>query len=142
MRTLFVDASYFIALLNPKDDLHHRAIIITDSIDDCVLVTTEMVLTEVLNFFAERGATPRRLAANLVRRLRRNPNTDIVAQTTALFEDGFELYRGRPDKEWSLTDCVSFRVMEKDGIGEALTFDHNFEQAGFVALMRPSLMRP
>jgi predicted nucleic acid-binding protein len=136
MRTLFVDAAYFVALLNPQDDLHDRVISITRSLDDCLLVTSEMVLTEVLNFFSERGATPRQLAANLVQRLRQARRSEIVPQTTAQFEDGLELYRSRQDKEWSHTDCASFRLMEKEGITEALTYDRHFEQAGFKALMR------
>lgn len=137
MRTLFADAAYFVATLNPQDDLHDRAISIGRTLDDCLLVTTEMVLTEVLNFFAERGRAPRQLAANLVQRLRHDPNTRIVPQTSAQFEAALELYRGRHDKEWSHTDCASFRVMEQEGIAEALTYDRHFEQAGFKALLRP-----
>jgi predicted nucleic acid-binding protein len=46
------------------------------------------------------------------------------------------LYHLRPDKQWSLTDCISFLVMSEEGITEALTADHHFEQAGFVALLK------
>jgi predicted nucleic acid-binding protein len=46
------------------------------------------------------------------------------------------LYRGRPDKEWSLTDCISFVVMGERSLTEALTSDHHFEQAGFTALLK------
>jgi len=53
-----------------------------------------------------------------------------------LFADGFGLYQGRPDKEWGLVDCVTFVVMKKRGITEALTADEHFEQAGFQALLR------
>lgn len=136
MRTLFADAAYFVATLNPQDDLHDRAISIGRTLDDCLLVTTEMILTEVLNFFAERGRAPRQLAANLVQRLRQDANTRIVAQTSAQFDDALELYRNRQDKEWSHTDCASFRAMENDHITEALTYDQHFEQAGFKALLR------
>jgi predicted nucleic acid-binding protein len=52
-----------------------------------------------------------------------------------LFDAGLELYSRRPDKEWSLTDCISFVVMEEHGLTEALTTDHHFEQAGFTALL-------
>lgn len=136
MRTLFADAAYFVATLNPQDDLHDHAVSIGRTLDDCLLVTTEMVLTEVLNFFAERGRALRQLAANLVGQLRHDPNTRIIPQTTAQFEDALEFYRSRHDKEWSHTDCASFRVMEQQGIAEALTHDRHFEQAGFKALMR------
>ena len=136
MSTLFADAAYFVAPLNPQDDLHDRAISIGRTLDDCLLVTTEMVLTEVLNFFAERGRAPRQLAANLIQRLRQDANTRIVAQTSAQFDDALELYRNRQDKQWSHTDCASFRAMEDDHITEALTYDQHFEQAGFKALLR------
>ena len=136
MSTLFADAAYFVATLNPQDDLHDRAISIGRTLDDCLLVTTEMVLTEVLNFFAERGRAPRQLAANLIQRLRQDANTRIVAQTSAQFDDALELYRNRQDKQWSHTDCASFRAMENDHITEALTYDQHFEQAGFKALLR------
>ena len=54
----------------------------------------------------------------------------------ALFEAGFNLFEARPDKDWSLTDFISFVVMEREGLTEALTGDHHFEQAGFTALLR------
>ena len=136
MRTLFADAAYFVATLNPQDDLHDGAISIGRTLDDCLLVTTEMVLTEVLNFFAERGRAPRQLAANLIQRLRQDANTRIVPQTSAQFDDALELYRNRQDKAWSHTDCASFRAMENDHITEALTCDQHFEQAGFKAPLR------
>lgn len=46
-----------------------------------------------------------------------------------------DLYRARPDKEWSLTDCTSFVVMNECGLTDALTGDRHFEQAGFKALL-------
>ncbi|HEY7219962.1 MAG TPA: PIN domain-containing protein [Candidatus Binatia bacterium] len=131
-----MDAAYYIAMLNPQDDLHDRAMSVSRSLGDCIFVTTEMILTEVLNYFAERGAMPRQLAANFVQQIRQDPNTRVVPQTSAQFEDALELYRSRPDKEWSHTDCASFRVMEQEDIAEALTYDRHFEQAGFKALLR------
>ena len=95
-----------------------------------------MVLTELLNAFAERGAVFRDAAARLIERLREATDTRIVAQTSAQFDDALQLYRDRHDKEWSHTDCASFCFMEKEGIGDALTYDRHFEQAGFKALMR------
>ena len=52
-----------------------------------------------------------------------------------LFEQAMQMYRDRDDKEWSLTDCVSFVIMKDQNIGEGLTADHHFEQAGFIALL-------
>jgi uncharacterized protein len=83
MRTLFVDAVYWIALLSPRDDLHEQTVLLSRSLesDQTRLITTEMVLTELLNAFAEREATLRRAAAELVFRLRQDVNVRIVPQT-------------------------------------------------------------
>jgi predicted nucleic acid-binding protein len=68
--------------------------------------------------------------------LQANPDITIVPCSDQLLRDGIQLYAQRPDKEWSLTDCISFVVMQQEGITEALTGDHHFEQAGFVALLK------
>jgi predicted nucleic acid-binding protein len=63
------------------------------------------------------------------------PDVEIVADEEELFERGLRLYEQRLDKQWSLTDCISFVVMQRKRIKEALTGDHHFEQAGVVALL-------
>jgi len=60
----------------------------------------------------------------------------VVEPSAELFAAGVAFYAGRPDKDWPLTDCISFVVMEREGIREALTGDRYFEQAGFVALLK------
>jgi hypothetical protein len=52
------------------------------------------------------------------------------------FDAGVALFAQRPDKHWSLTDCISFIVMRREGLTDALTGDHHFEQAGFNALLK------
>ncbi len=131
-----MDAAYWIAITNPEDGLHDRSIAVSQVLGACLFVTTEMVLTEVLNYFAERSSGSRSAAADLVRRLRQDGSTRIIGQTTTQFDDALQLYGDRPDKEWSHTDCASFRVMEQEQITEALTYDQHFEQAGFRALLR------
>ena len=61
---------------------------------------------------------------------------EIVSPSLDLFEQGVELFAHRPDKQWSLTDCISFVVMQDRGLTEALTANHHFEQAGFVAMLK------
>lgn len=63
------------------------------------------------------------------------PETDVVSASSTHFQRGLDLFTERPDKEWSLTDCISFRIMEQEGIDEALSFDHHFEQAGYRCLL-------
>jgi hypothetical protein len=72
----------------------------------------------------------------LVQRLRADANSTIVEANRAIFDAGFDLYSQRPDKDWSLTDCISFVVMNRLRLTEALTADRHFEQAGFKVLLK------
>lgn len=95
-----------------------------------------MVLTEVLNYFCERGMGLRQAAIVLIQELQTEPTTSIVPQTSSQFQEALSLYAARSDKSWSHTDCASFQIMEREGIAEALTHDRHFEQSGFKALLR------
>ncbi len=136
MRAVFADASYWIALLNPKDALHKKANSLSKILGRTRIVTSEMVLTEFLNDFGGRGEILRRGAVRLIERLRRNPNAVIVPQSSIQFQEALALYAERSDKSWSLTDCSSFRIMQRDRVTQALTHDRHFVQAGFQALLR------
>ncbi len=136
MRPVFVDTAYWIALLNPHDDLHEPARRVSASLQAVRLVTSEAILVEWLNDFARRGRLLRAAAAALVERLRLDPAVEVVPQTSADFEEALRLYAERADQSWSHTDCSSFSIMRRQGITEALTYDRHFEQAGFKALLR------
>jgi predicted nucleic acid-binding protein len=96
-------------------------------------VTTAWVLTELANSLRKPPARDGFLRA--LEALRTNPTSLFVGPDQLLFNAGVELFAERPDKEWSLTDCISFIVMQERGITDALTGDHHFEQAGFRALL-------
>ena len=133
MRERFGDTFYFLALSSPADEAH--AIAIAASGDrSWRLVTTSWVLTEVGD--ALSGPGHRERFGELLDVLAADPNAEIVAPSQELFEAGVRLYRARPDKEWSLTDCISFVVMQGRGITGSLTGDRHFEQAGFQALLK------
>ena len=136
MRVVFADTGYWVALLNPRDELHDKATELSKFLNPVHIVTSEMVLTEVLNDFSKRGNYLRKVATELIYRIQKNPNTTVVSQTSQQFQQGLKLYKNRSDKNWSLTDCVSFKIMEQMGIYEALAYDKHFEQAGFRALLR------
>jgi predicted nucleic acid-binding protein len=74
----------------------------------------------------------------LMAQLRADPKTIIFPASRNAFDQGFDLYERRPDKDWSFTDCISFIVMQQEGLTEALTADHPFEQAGFAVLLKES----
>jgi len=136
VRVVFADTGYWVALLNPHDELHDKAIELSKSLNPAHIVTSEMVLTEVLNDFSKRGDYLRQVAIELIDSINKNPNITVISQTSQQFQQGLELYKNRLDKNWSLTDCVSFKIMEQMGIDEALAYDKHFEQAGFRALLR------
>ncbi len=133
MKRVFADAFYYFALLNPSDEAHRRAVEFTGSFDG-KLITTAWVLTELADGMA--NPANRRVFMNFHHELCGDPQVVIVPPDADLFEQGLELYGRRPDKGWSLTDCISFVVMEEQEIAEALTGDHHFEQAGFAALLK------
>ena len=81
-------------------------------------------------------ARSRRAFSGLWGTLRQDPDVNVLMPDTEQFVAGIALYEARPDKDWSLTDCISFVVMERQKIARALTADHHFEQAGFVALLK------
>jgi uncharacterized protein len=133
MNRLFADSFYFFAVLNPKDAAHRKAQAFALQHDEPT-VTTAWVLTELADGLA---ATPYRTDfARLVARLQADPDNEIVPPSEELMVRGAELYNARRDKTWSLTDCISFIVMQDREITHALTADHHFEQAGFVALRK------
>jgi len=136
MRRVFADTSYWIALVNPRDQLHAKAVSVTQQLFSVRILTSEMVLTEVLNSFSDGGPL-RRAVGSMVERLRGNRDVIIVPQTSQQFESALRWYKQAADKSWSLTDCASFEVMEAQQIQAALTHDQHFAQAGFEALLRP-----
>jgi len=98
------------------------------------IVTTAWVLVELGNYLAE--GKNRRLFIPLVRQFSADRRSQIMPPNSRLFDQGMELYGKRMDKGWSFTDCISFIVMEQEGLIDALTGDHHFEQAGFNALLK------
>ena len=127
-----VDTSFLLALAQPRDALHARATAWSEAIADQLLVT-EYVLCEIVNHLSKPVDRPR--AHVLVAQLR-SGLVEFVPSSPDLLEAGLQLHAQRPDKDWSLTDCVSFVVMKQCKVTQALTHDHHFEQAGFEALLR------
>lgn len=137
MRKVFADTGYWIAILNPGDQLYQKARSITNSLMPLNIVTSEMIFTELLNAFSKQGIMLRQATVSLIERSSNNPNIEVVSQTSELFKNALDLYNQRQDQAWSHTDCASFYIMQQKNILEALAYDKHFEQAGFIALLRP-----
>jgi len=128
----FADTFFYLALLRADDPAHARAL--ASATAKQPIVTTEFVLLELGNACARSTDHADFLA--LVKGMRASPRVRIIALDSRLLNRGLERMATRQDKDWSLTDCISFVVMEDEGIKEALTADRHFEQAGFTALLR------
>lgn len=136
MKKVFADAGYWIAVVNPQDQLHDKALQVSSSLGPHLIVTSEMILAEVAAYFSDKGNRLRQAVVDLIRSIRANPNGRVVPQTSLQFQDALALFEQCSDKEWSLTDCSSFLIMRELKIDEALAYDKHFEQSGFNALLR------
>ncbi|HXE51792.1 MAG TPA: PIN domain-containing protein [Tepidisphaeraceae bacterium] len=132
-RPVFVDTFALLAMLNTAD-ARHEAAMRWFRVSTRPLVVNEWVLTELADALC--AVRTRQAAVAVERRMRSERRVTVIESSADLFGRGFDLYANRPDQEWSLTDCISFVVMKDRHIKEALTGDHHFEQAGFVALLK------
>lgn len=137
-REFFLDASYAIALGSPRDQHHSEAVRLARRIEGerVRLVTTRAVLLEIGNALAR--SRHRAAAVALLDALESDPGVEIVPLSDDLYDSAAQLYRKHADKEWGLTDCLSFVVMARRGLTEALTADDHFRQAGFRTLLTSS----
>jgi predicted nucleic acid-binding protein len=133
MNPVFADTSYFLAFLAEKDQHHERAMAWTRALRAPV-VTTEYVVIEVGNSLTK--GNDRDVFVDFYRALRQESTLELIAASTQLQDRGAKLFSERPDKEWSMTDCISFITMAERSIHEALSADRDFEEAGFRALLR------
>jgi len=133
---VFLDTAFVIALASPADKYHEKAKRLSRQIerDGVSLITTRAVLIEIGDAMAEERR--RNAGTVILEALEDDGNLAIIQNSEELYRRAFALYKSRLDKEWGMTDCVSFVVMNNEKINEALTTDTHFQQAGFVALMR------
>jgi uncharacterized protein len=126
--TVFADAFALIAWLSPRDNAHATVAAYLDGFTGR-LMTTEWVLMEVADALSAPEA--RATAVAFLQAVRADPLFDIVGYAPAVYQAGFDLFAARSDKAWSLTDCISFALMNERRLSEALTADRHFKQAGF-----------
>jgi predicted nucleic acid-binding protein len=133
---VFADTFYWIALADFTDSLHERAVALTADYASSAIVTTEEVLAEYLTFFSGAPGPWRREVAASVQDILPSPAIRVVPQSHSSFMAGLKLYEERPDKGYSLADCISMQTMRWEGLTDILTNDRHFEREGFRALFR------
>lgn len=131
MNDYFVDTSYLLALELVNDQNHHAAkahwqqlVISLPS-----LVTTSYIFDEVVTYFNSRGHHQK--AIQVGNNLLYSPSVELIQVDEVLFHAGWDYFQQHQDKQYSLTDCISFVVMQQRTIQTGLTFDQHFAQAGF-----------
>lgn len=135
MSDVFLDTSYAIALATPRDQHHGSARRWAGEIlnQKPRLVTTDAVILEIGNFFSR--ASVRTKGGGIIAGIYRDPMIQIIHASPEQHRSAFQLFQARPDKEWGLTDCLSFVIMREQDLSDALTSDEHFRQAGFRALL-------
>ena len=132
---VFLDSAYAIALACRTNAHHQKAVELSHYIasHSVILVTSRAVCPEIGNALARLRF--RRVAVEFLDALEAAPTVQVVPASEDLYQAAFGLFQKRMDKEWSLTDRLSFIVMQQRGLDEALTSDEHFTQAGFKALL-------
>ena len=111
MKSVFADTFYWAAPTSTEDAAHERAMVLSHTLDPDKIITTDEVLCEYLAFFAGARYSVRDQAGNNVAELINDPTVLVVPQSRESFLAGLELYRARPDKGYSLVDCISMQMM-------------------------------
>lgn len=132
---IFIDTAALVALTDDTDSLYEsaNALMTEYSKSKIRFYITNLILTEFLNALC--SVKFRKAATNFTDTLRRSRYVTYIFVNEPLFDEAYELYRNRSDKDWSLTDCSSFVVMKTQHISLAFTSDKHFEQAGFIKLL-------
>lgn len=130
---IFIDTSYFLALINSRDKYHLAAKAMALQVTP-PFVTSEAVLFELGNALAK---PPHRiLGIQVLQQIRADVEIEVVNIEPDLFAQSIAYYQSRPDKAWGLTDCASFVIMQQRKLSKALTADKHFEHAGFKRLLQ------
>ncbi len=136
MRRVFIDTLYLLATVYPRDTWHLAAERAGKALlETALLVTTHEVMIEFLSGTASMGAYYRGESLSLLREMHSNPNIGILPFSSERYWAAVRLYEKRPDKSYSLVDCISMVAMKEEGISEILTHDNHFTQEGFTLLI-------
>ena len=135
MRRIFADTFYWVALASPRDQWHSSVLDASRNLRGHQIVTTEEVLSEFLTHFCKHGRKIREGSIHFVKAIQSDRNVVIEQQSHQSFLDGLAFYQARPDKGYSLADCISMITMRRYLIGEVLTHDDHFAQEGFILLL-------
>lgn len=130
---IFADTWFFVALINKRDQYHQKALELSEEYENYPLITTDAVFLEVGNALSNNYKNE---AVELMESFLESDDVEVIRLNPDLFDEALSLYKKHQDKSWGLVDCISFVVMKRYEVTQALTFDRHFIQAGFQALMK------
>ncbi len=131
MKRVFVDTSGFCALIVHEDDNHERAgaLFSRASQEEWGLVTTNAVVFETHALLLNRARPGREVALKFLDAIRADAY-EVVRVRKDDEENAIALIRAHDDKRYSLCDALSFTVMDRLGLNEAIAFDQDFRSYG------------
>ena len=132
---IFVDSFAWIAAINKSDNYHEISLRILEELlnKQAKLITTDYVVVETINALSK--VKFRKTVIEFIDKLRKSPNVQIVKITDEIYNNAWTLYQQRMDKDWGITDCTSFEVMQMFNIRKAFTGDKHFEQTGYSLIV-------
>ena len=130
---IFADTWFFVALINKRDQYHQKALELSEEYENYPLITTDAVFLEVGNALSNNYKNE---AVELIESFLESDDVEVIRLNPDLFDEALSLYKKHQDKSWGLVDCISFVVIKRYEVTQALTFDRHFIQAGFQALMK------
>ena len=135
---MFADTSGWATVADRRQSFHAQAARLVQAAiaNGESIVTSNLVLVELTALFTSPLRIPRSQQIQFLDDLRSDPNVEIAVVDPVLEASAWQLWRSRTDKDWTMTDCASFLIMQQRGITDALTTDHHFEQAGLVRLLK------
>lgn len=135
-QAVFVDTSAWLALINEADTDHLKVRAIRDKLlhSKKSFLVTNYIIIEIANSLCK--ARWRTRAVKLINSIYATEFIEVIEIDKGIYDEAWDMYSSRNDKEWSLTDCTSFVVMKKYDIRDAFTNDHHFEQSGFNILIK------
>ena len=135
MTEAFLDTSYAISLSVVTDQKHTVAVALARQLraDKTRLLVTRAVMLEIGNSLSK--ARYRAAALALLNALEVDASVEIIELNADDYRAAMQMFQSHTDKEWGLVDCISFVVMRRRGLSDALTADSHFVQAGFRALL-------
>lgn len=139
MNRVFADTAFYVAIVNARDDLHESARTFSETYTGPV-ITTEYVLVELRHWFIRNGCRDQYPA--VANAIRTDPHTTVIPADGNLLAEAAQLYASRPDQNATLTDCISFIIMKRHNLTQALTPPEPFQQAGFTTLLSGPEERP